>query len=305
MSHFDLHHGLLAVRTTSEPVRTAQQHSPGFMSHPTFQMRVQGNRQRHAPGGCILILMTAKATTPLERTQSGIAGRVSRRSLLLAMGQILSTSGIAATTDVPASLDHIILGCNDLDRVVQFVEEQTGVRAAYGGVHPGRGTRNALLSLGGRRYLELMAPDPAQKKLEAFPSLPTLHEPRLLGWVVHTDNIDVIAERLRRAGIAFHGPADGARKRPDGRELKWRKLDLNDDRHGVLPSFIQWNSGSIHPSSDSPAGCRVTGFAVGGNAVELRHMFELLGLDQQVENSANPQFHVDLAGPKGTCELSS
>src|SRR5258707_4964572 len=136
---------------------------------------------------------------------------ISRRSFLaLTGGAIVSPSvawaaGEEDDNQVPALLDHILLGCNDLDRGIELVEQNLGVRAAIGGVHSGRGTRNALLSLGERRYLEIIAPDPAQHEIVRFPQIRQMTDPRLLGWAVHPPDIAAIANRLRENKIAFHG----------------------------------------------------------------------------------------------------
>ena len=131
-------------------------------------------------------------------------------------------------------LDHLILGVNDLASGIDFVEQGTGVRAMYGGLHPGRGTQNALLSLGHRCYLEILAPDPRQPALSWFQHLPELAEPRLVGWMAHVEDIEALAERLRGRGVEFEGPHESSRVRPDGRELRWKLLRLADNHQKVL-----------------------------------------------------------------------
>src|SRR5258707_13776112 len=126
---------------------------------------------------------------------------ISRRSFLaLTAGALAFPCGNwAANAEeddaVPALLDHLILGCNDLDKGIEFVHEGTGVLPAMGGVHPGRGTRNALLSLGERRYLEIIAPDPAQTEIVHFPQIRSMTDPRLIGWAVHPPDITALAMR--------------------------------------------------------------------------------------------------------------
>ena len=239
--------------------------------------------------------------------------RMISRRLFLALtgGAILAPTVSWSADEVPALLDHILLGCNDLDRGIAFVEERTGVRAAFGGVHPGRGTRNALLSLGERRYLEIIAPDPKQDGVQPFAVqqltvIKELTTPGLIGWAAHPGEIEAFAKKLRESGIAIEGPWPGSRVRPDGRVPRWKTLSLADDRHGLLPFFIEWGTDSVHPSADAPAGCDLKSFAVADpDPGELSRAFQRLGIDVLVERGERPQLRARITGPRGTFAVSS
>jgi hypothetical protein len=164
---------------------------------------------------------------------------------------------------IPGCLDHLILGASDLAGGIEFVERHTGVRAALGGVHPGRGTHNALLSLGPRCYLEILAPDPNQPTLAWFRNLQQLTEPRLVGWMVRPGDLVALAEGLRQSGIACEPPRESSRQRPDGRTLRWKLLRLASEppgsqpaeMEGLLPFCIEWSADSPHPADDAPLVC--------------------------------------------------
>ena len=138
---------------------------------------------------------------------------ISRRVFLTMMGgALLMPRSVSAAGKVPTMLDHILLGCSDLDQGIAFVEQHTGVRPAIGGVHPGRGTRNALLSLGELHYLEVIAPDPAQagtktSREEMVRELKSLTSPRIIEWAAHTTDMNDVADRLRKAGSRLKVPA--------------------------------------------------------------------------------------------------
>jgi len=237
---------------------------------------------------------------------------LSRRIFLALTGGVIAVPSVSWAADseeedqVPALLDHIILGCNDLDRGIDLVEENTGVRPAIGGVHPGRGTRNALLSLGARRYLEIIAPDPAQHEIVHFPQIRAMTDPRLIGWAVHPPDIAAIAKQLGENKIAFQGPDDGSRKRPEGRILTWKTVNLADDRHGLLPFFIEWSADSVHPSEDAPKRCSLTYFEIMSvDPDELSLTFKRIGLELPVQRSDKARLRALISGPKGDLGLTT
>ena len=68
--------------------------------------------------------------------------KIPRRDfLVLAAGALPAPYISWGAPEPPAMLDHVLLGCTDLTTGINFVEKHTGVRAAFGGVHPGAGTR--------------------------------------------------------------------------------------------------------------------------------------------------------------------
>jgi catechol 2,3-dioxygenase-like lactoylglutathione lyase family enzyme len=227
---------------------------------------------------------------------------------LLTGGALAAPSLLVAENGGPSLLDHILLGSPDLQAGIEFVEKHTGVRATFGGVHPGRGTQNGLLSLGDRRYLEIIAPDPAQPgvKNPIASDLHSLTEPRLVGWAAHPGSLTAFAEKLRAAGIGFDGPTPGSRKRPNGQLLQWQIVSLADTASGLLPFFIEWSRDSVHPSVDAPKGCNLLGFtAEAPDPGKLAATLKMLDLDLAVKKAEKPRLHALISGPKGILDVYS
>jgi hypothetical protein len=217
-------------------------------------------------------------------------------------------SAAQGLTPARTAVDHLLLGAADLDMGVAWVEKLTGVKAAAGGSHPGVGTRNALVSVGGKQYLEIIAPDPAQTAFNFQIDIRTLAQPRLINWAAATADIQSVAKRAREAGQQLFGPRDGSRLRPDGKTLKWKTLGvLNKFGMGGVepfPFFIQWEAGSVHPSEDSPGGCRLQSFEIERpDPASLTEALRRLGIEAKVRRANTTRLIAVLRTPKGVVEL--
>jgi hypothetical protein len=208
---------------------------------------------------------------------------------------------------VPAveAVDHLLLGVPDLEAGMKWFEEKTGVRPTAGGSHPGRGTRNALVSLGGRHYLELIAPDPAQAGVvnELAASLKKLTAPRLVTWAAASTDLEATLSRLD-AGKVVHSPAlPGSRKRLDGRELAWRTVGVESEMGELIPFFIDWGA-TAHPSADAPVGVRLVALTFRHPKPEaLTAELSRLGIAAEVTKADQPGLSARLETPRGPLTL--
>ncbi|MBZ9676293.1 VOC family protein [Mesorhizobium sp. ES1-1] len=203
-------------------------------------------------------------------------------------------------------LDHILWAAPDLDAGSALIGRLTGVTPARGGSHPGFGTRNSLLSLGGI-YLEIISPDPAQS-LEGNRggSIAALAEPGLATFAVRTTDLDAYAAAAARAGIRTRGPIEMGRTRPDGVRLDWACLYIEDTVFGeMIPFGIDWKA-SPHPAASTPTGATLREFTVHHpQADALARIYGEMGIEVAVRLAARPGFLAVLGTPRGEVVLTA
>jgi hypothetical protein len=225
-------------------------------------------------------------------------------------GGILPGAGTGAKqghmTSLLPRIDHLVYATPNLAATVEHLEHLLGVRATPGGQHPGRGTRNFLLSLGPTAYLEIIGPDPEQPA-PAFPrtfGIDDLREARLVTWAAHERDLERVAKDAADHGIQLGPLSDGSRKRPDGVLLKWRYTSPQTlVADGIVPFFIDWGT-SEHPARSAAKGATLMSLrAEHPDAERVQQMLRQLGLDLAVTRGPRPALIATLQSPRGRIEL--
>ena len=122
-----------------------------------------------------------------------------------------------------SGLDHLIILANDLEQATRDYE-QLGFRVTPGGEHADGLTRNALIPFRDGSYLEIVAfldPDHLRDNVWGWRRFAATGG--LMDHCLASDDLASDVERMREAGFRVEGPDDGARRLPDGGEIRWRQ----------------------------------------------------------------------------------
>ncbi len=209
-------------------------------------------------------------------------------------------------------LDHIIWASNDLERATQLFESLTGVQPVYGGQHASGLTHNALVGLGGRCYLELLAPvDPNGTEDDEWTRFArTTSKPRLFTYCMRSPlplgKLEALAVSLGCSGSKVLG---NGRTTPEGVKLHWQWVSPGFDAFGrALPFFIDWLD-SPHPAesfaaSVPAAAISLAHFAVGHPAAAaLRQVLTPLTTPVEIYAAPDLEFQLRLDTPRGSVTL--
>ena len=164
-------------------------------------------------------------------------------------------------------LDHLSYASepDGLLATTRRLSEMLDIEPLDGGVHPRFGTRNMLLPLTGLQYLEVVEvlEHPAAEKAPFGRAVRrrSMQGGGWMAWVVETDDIAAVAERVGRP------PAQGHRVRPDGVELWWKQIGVTDLMNDPqLPYFVQWEvPDTTRPGADKPSTIEIVGLAIAGD----------------------------------------
>lgn len=156
---------------------------------------------------------------------------------------------------IKKTIDHIVYIVSDLEEAMHDFEKKLGVRPIFGGHHNTFGTKNALINLKNKMYLELLAADDANTEIQPprWMGIDLLTKNQIARWALKSDALEKEAQILKTYNPAMGQIKSGSRNSPDGSLLQWELLmPLASPEVELIPFFLDWSNTEKHPSELLP-----------------------------------------------------
>jgi hypothetical protein len=168
-------------------------------------------------------------------------------------------------------LDHVsfAVGAKGLAGTTTELGQLLGAEFLDGGAHPRFGTRNMILPLQNRQYLEVVEvlDHPAADKAAFGQAVRARRDAGggWLGWCVAVEDMTEVEHRMGRHAVP------GNRRRPDGYNLEWRQIGTSGMKADPqLPFVIEWEKDPAeHPSQMADTAITLTALEIAGDPQRL------------------------------------
>jgi len=200
-------------------------------------------------------------------------------------------------------LDHIVYAVPNLEAAVEAFEKMSGVRPMIGGRHLTKGTKNAVVNLGNRAYLEIIAIDEDNENVTSnrWMGVDLINKPKVTRWSLKSENLQEDSQVLSNYRSEMGVISGGQRQTTSGDLLSWEMiLPLASPEVELVPFMTDWSSSSVHPTESMPDICRFLGFEFEHiEPKSLSKTMNELGLDLAIKKSENISIKVKIDTPNG------
>lgn len=205
-------------------------------------------------------------------------------------------------------IDHIVYGVFDLDRSMDDFERLLGIRPVFGGYHETFGTKNALIKLNKGIYLELLAADRANTKVQKprWMGVDVLKKERITRWAQKSYSLEDDSLVLKKYNPRMGSIAEGSRKTVNGSLLKWKlTMPLPLPEVELVPFMLDWSQSEIHPYDALPEmSCEfVELYGTHPNPNQYVKILSALGISIGIKESSEIRLKMILKSPNGIIEL--
>ena len=206
-----------------------------------------------------------------------------------------------------SKIDHVVYAVEDLNEGMNYIANRLGVMPVWGGQHLGKGTCNALLSLGTSSYLEIVAPDPDQPLFRGkrWLSVDEISRPQITRWAAKSDDLEGDRQLVKKMGLELGEVYNGSRLTDTGILLEWELTDPEQNiGNGVIPFLINWRA-TAHPAQTLHRQCSLVRLQLAHpQAKRMQDLLQVLMIKMMVVEAPYPQVRAVIDSPQGRIELT-
>lgn len=204
-------------------------------------------------------------------------------------------------------IDHIVYCTRDLEKEVARLEKVFGTDFSPGGRHLTEGSKNVLLNLGNKCYLEVLAIDAANTEISAprWMGIDLLTSDKITRWALKTDDSKKDAEVVKAYSSQMGTIKGGERITSEGKKLEWDLvMPLNSPEVEVVPFMTDWTKSDVHPTDNMPQNCELLEISLQHpNPREIEKVLEALNCKIRVALDSVPRISIKIKSPNGIIDL--